>query len=1203
MARQEIASTFGDGLMMDLNPINTPKSVLTDCLNGTYITYNGNEFVLQNDMGNYKLQNCKLPTNFIPVGVKGYADILYIVSYNPFTREVEIGSYPAPQSIFTTGDSEELLADEDDLTPFKWGPETEIQETEVEYPDIIKKNKKPIFIFSGGTDEDTYKLNPGDEFKFTGSVDIPTFIYQHLNFYIIDEDNKLYDIDDTQIYNENGTLVSKDLRKVFWETPGWLAAQYDLYVPDRFNLNLRSLNVPEFLTTQSNNETSQAEGKPLDELEPDKGYFKVSMDLSSQTIITDKLFQTELDEKFNHSVENTPWEKNPANTYDHLYIRYLIKRNIDPPNEGEDDYGIFKGIVVSIDDIHTQDYTDGVTEEDYVYYDIPVWKHNYQDDIITAYNNVRPIWFCKNLDKKDDSEDLDIANYHGVVELTAYPIIKYNDLTLKYTQFSTTQRFPLNALKNSSDITIADQIYKWSVDDDSCTISFDIDGPFINTNSITGRYEIRKFKLDKEGNVSIEQTDKTTEDWVISDSIPNLVLYGQNTLNISFKDIFKKEGGMYGLSIILYQNNEHLITKKLLLIPSEVFNSFFGTHDSYWNITPQVWIGKYLDFVKINSILCNNFETSDVENRTGSWIDYKWADETEWQPLYYCGNTYQSEGESIDPQDDLATALNKLYNEKFYNSKNNENIPDWESTEPLLTTLQFKLNLSQLIKLSCDINLDIDFLKGNLWNSNNEAIIRFKQGFTYQNIKSIIPINDSFTETNKIELDLSDYEIIFDITVNPNYWKNTYAKDNNKEETFPFYEIRHDARINVSWHGRSNKDDDTRTNGSITINYFNKEQNERMQYKRDILSKEPNFSLIGNSEVATSICNICMADLPYATVTFGVWGNFDGAFIAGRYAIFNDCDVWTWQDYNGIVVINSRGDNLSKSVEGDGILFKAYNLLYENKPVCVYVRKTNNMTLEQFESALWILGLRYFKQTQELVYVQKLQVINTPNLKNSISINQLDLDFTIKTLTCDGFEIVSNNSITSFDDLKQINSEYGYEIESLLDISSPTLTKTIKNFFNIDLESNQTVDIDLSKTYSDYEGELTMWITTNNTDADEKLIEFEERTPGPNLFVANLEEDYYKNIFDDHKNWYDKDVPGGGVDEQNISKINTIAENLKNKLNKRNDGLGLTGTNFQYQNNSTTRTYRCNKQETGDPNDRIQGSAVVDLFFSNMYSE
>jgi hypothetical protein len=44
--RQVTNSTFTDGLIMDLNPLNTPNNCLVDCLNGTIITYNGNEYVL-----------------------------------------------------------------------------------------------------------------------------------------------------------------------------------------------------------------------------------------------------------------------------------------------------------------------------------------------------------------------------------------------------------------------------------------------------------------------------------------------------------------------------------------------------------------------------------------------------------------------------------------------------------------------------------------------------------------------------------------------------------------------------------------------------------------------------------------------------------------------------------------------------------------------------------------------------------------------------------------------------------------------------------------------------------------------------------------------------------------------------------------------------------------------------------------------------
>lgn len=46
MKKQDTTNTFGEGLIMDLNPLVTPNNVVTNCLNGTLITYNGNENVL-----------------------------------------------------------------------------------------------------------------------------------------------------------------------------------------------------------------------------------------------------------------------------------------------------------------------------------------------------------------------------------------------------------------------------------------------------------------------------------------------------------------------------------------------------------------------------------------------------------------------------------------------------------------------------------------------------------------------------------------------------------------------------------------------------------------------------------------------------------------------------------------------------------------------------------------------------------------------------------------------------------------------------------------------------------------------------------------------------------------------------------------------------------------------------------------------------
>ena len=85
--RKEAVNTFNEGLIMDLNPLTTPSNVMTSCLNGTIITYNGNEFVLQNDMGNGRVETAYLPAGYVPVGIKEHGGIVYVASYNPLTNK------------------------------------------------------------------------------------------------------------------------------------------------------------------------------------------------------------------------------------------------------------------------------------------------------------------------------------------------------------------------------------------------------------------------------------------------------------------------------------------------------------------------------------------------------------------------------------------------------------------------------------------------------------------------------------------------------------------------------------------------------------------------------------------------------------------------------------------------------------------------------------------------------------------------------------------------------------------------------------------------------------------------------------------------------------------------------------------------------------------------------------------------------------
>lgn len=98
--KKETINTFEGGLMKDLHPLTTPKNVLTDALNATYITYNGNEYILQNDMGNVKIKNALLKAGYVPVGMKEHGGIVYVAAYNPKTGKGQVGSFPSPKQLW-----------------------------------------------------------------------------------------------------------------------------------------------------------------------------------------------------------------------------------------------------------------------------------------------------------------------------------------------------------------------------------------------------------------------------------------------------------------------------------------------------------------------------------------------------------------------------------------------------------------------------------------------------------------------------------------------------------------------------------------------------------------------------------------------------------------------------------------------------------------------------------------------------------------------------------------------------------------------------------------------------------------------------------------------------------------------------------------------------------------------------------------------
>ena len=170
--KKEAVNTFDGGLNYDVNPLVTPNNILTDCVNGTFITFNGDELALQNDSGNSKIlvkeateespaEYAKLPEEYYPLAVKEYGGVLYIISTDG--TNIQFGSYPSPDITSENG----VLINKD------------ISSVNVAYTDLL-----------------TNKLwSPGDSFSIDYNIDNSKLYQPWLSYYDINTNKwfkKLY---------------------------------------------------------------------------------------------------------------------------------------------------------------------------------------------------------------------------------------------------------------------------------------------------------------------------------------------------------------------------------------------------------------------------------------------------------------------------------------------------------------------------------------------------------------------------------------------------------------------------------------------------------------------------------------------------------------------------------------------------------------------------------------------------------------------------------------------------------------------------------------------------------------------------------------------------------------------------------------------------------------------------------------------------
>ena len=206
---------FNKGLNLDNNPVSVSNDSLIGALNATFVTKNGNEVVLQNDMGNASVDKAQLPAGYVPLGAKEYGGIIYVASYNPLTDESQIGCFPSPQRNFST-DSKNQLQFKSLCEYIENGIITSTYEQK-----IIKTSDDNI-------------IRPGDKFLITATSDqIADFEnysqYIRLKVLVVTSDNQSIDITNEVVEPSENFAHVKFIKKIEENTNNIQDSDYTVY--------------------------------------------------------------------------------------------------------------------------------------------------------------------------------------------------------------------------------------------------------------------------------------------------------------------------------------------------------------------------------------------------------------------------------------------------------------------------------------------------------------------------------------------------------------------------------------------------------------------------------------------------------------------------------------------------------------------------------------------------------------------------------------------------------------------------------------------------------------------------------------------------------------------------------------------------------------------------------------------------------------
>lgn len=213
---KQAQNTFEKGMALDFHPLTVQNSVMTDALNATLITKKGNEWILQNDMGNGRVESAYLPAGYIPVGMKEYGGIIYVASYNPLTGKSQLGSFPSPERNLDSDETKEpkvIL----DLQNFYEGEtlSTLIYKLKLLDGDIKVLHSGDKFSIYFTTEDDTI-LELLSDYNQNGNVTRNNTLT--LSLAVLDSNNNLRDITKTlrRVDAEGNVITAEATNNGYW---------------------------------------------------------------------------------------------------------------------------------------------------------------------------------------------------------------------------------------------------------------------------------------------------------------------------------------------------------------------------------------------------------------------------------------------------------------------------------------------------------------------------------------------------------------------------------------------------------------------------------------------------------------------------------------------------------------------------------------------------------------------------------------------------------------------------------------------------------------------------------------------------------------------------------------------------------------------------------------------------------------------------